>query len=390
MNNKASLSGSLSFLGLADLMQLLGSNGSSGTLRVQSKYVSEAGVVYFANGNPIDAAAGKLKGIDALFALFGWTDGAFEFNQDSIERKKVITQSRMEIILDGLKKLDDGQIEKIGPESMIKAVSAGDGGPEVPLIKAPLIDYNYVVDEEECFDGSKIVEEGKHGNWIWVILEGVVDIIRETPSGQKITVVKVGTGSFIGSMASFLLEGHVRSASAVACGKVQLGVLDSQRIASEYAKMSAGFKGLFKMLGTRLMQVTDRVVDCHLNKDRLPEFIKNRNLVIKQGAKDAKAYMIDQGNAYLVRSADSLQIPLVKLGKEDYFGSFPFLDIGHEPFSAAVYGSEDLKFSEIDIKTLQKEYNQLSSTVKRIIENIAMNISVTTMLVSNMQKKTGR
>ncbi len=390
MSNQASLSGSITFLSLADLMQLLGTNGSSGTLRIQCKYVSGPGVIYFSNGNPIDAAVGSLKGLDAVYALFGWTEGVFEFIQDTAERKKTINQSRMEIILDGLKKLDDGQIEKLGPENMVKAMPLVEGGAEVPLIKGPLIDYNYVVDEEECFGGTKIVEEGKHGNWIWVILEGVVDIIRETPDGKKINVVKVGTGSFIGSMATFMQEGHVRSASAVASGKVQLGVLDSQRIANEYTKMSAPFKGFFTELGNRLMQVTDRVVDAHMGKNRLNEFVKNRNLVIKQGAKDIKTYRINQGNAYIVRRSDSIQVPLVKLGKEDYFGTFPFLDIGHEPYSAAVYGSEDLRYSEVDIRVIQKEYDQLSSTVKRIIENIAMNISVTSVLVTDMQKKPGK
>ena len=88
--------------------------------------------------------------------------------------------------------------------------------------------YLYVVDEEDFFDGEHIVEEGKHGSWIWVILEGVVDIVKEMDSGT-IPIVRIGDGSFIGSMASFLLQGHIRTATAIAVGNVQLGVLDSQR-----------------------------------------------------------------------------------------------------------------------------------------------------------------
>lgn len=385
MSSSADLSGNLKFLGLVDLIQLLGSNGSSGILKVQSKYASGPGIVFFENGNPIDAACASMKGLEALFALFGWTDGGFEFVRDTVARNKVIKNSRMEIILDGLKRLDDGKIEKLGPEAMVKTVADAAGGPSLPLVKGPLIDYNYVVDEEEYYDGSKIVEEGKHGNWIWVILEGVVDIVKETPQGP-LTIVKVGPGAFVGSMASFLLEGHMRSASAIASGKVQLGVLDSQRVSSEYARMSSDFKGVLRTLENRLNEVSNRIVDFHLKKNRLNDFVKNRKLTIKQGSKEEKLYVIKKGSAYTVRSIESVHSPLTVLRQDDYFGNFPFADMGHEPFSASVYGSEDLETSELDLESLQKEYDQLSPTIKHIIENMAMSISVTTMLVCNLHK----
>ena len=225
---KASLSGSLTFMSLVDLLQLLGSNGSSGVLRVESKYASGPGTIYFSNGNPIDASNGKLKGLDALFSLFGWTEGEFFFSQDNIERKKVITNSRMEVILDGLKKLDDGQIEKLGPEAMVKNVTDASGKSSIPLIKGPLIDYSYIVDEEEYNDGANIVSEGKHGNWIWVILDGVVDIVKHTSKGP-LTIVKIGSGAFIGSMASFLFEGHVRSDAGRDAVRALVQVAQNQR-----------------------------------------------------------------------------------------------------------------------------------------------------------------
>src|SRR4030042_4740078 len=101
MSIKADLSGDLQFLGLVDLLQLLGANGSSGALRIQSKYAAGPAVVYFAKGNPVDASSESLKGLDALYALFGWTEGEFEFRKDSIERIKTIRNSRMEVLLDG-------------------------------------------------------------------------------------------------------------------------------------------------------------------------------------------------------------------------------------------------------------------------------------------------
>jgi len=386
MSSKTSLSGSLEFLGFVDLLQLLGSNGSSGVLRLQSKYAPAPGVVYFSNGNPIDAANASKKGLEALFSFFGWVEGEFNFNKDTIERKKIIKNSRMEVILDGLKKLDDGIVEKLGPETLVKTVTDKSGGSSLPLIKGPLIDYNYVVDEEEFYEGSKIVEEGKHGNWIWVILDGMVDIVKETPDGP-FTVVKIGAGAFIGGMASFLLDGHVRSASAVAAGKVQLGVLDSQRIASEYARMSSSLKDLLRTLDNRLTLVTNSIVDIHLKKDRLSEFVNEKKQIIKQGAKEERLFEITDGNAYLVRTTDNEQIALAELGPGDYYGHFPFLDLGHEPYSASVYGTENIEVRELDVESIQKEYEKLSSTFRNIIENITTSISVTTMLACEQKKK---
>ena len=79
MNNSVSLSGSLDFLNLGELLNLLGTNGSSGVLHVKSNYSSEPGLVYLDKGNPINAVNGSFTGLDAVFSLFGWTDGHFEF-----------------------------------------------------------------------------------------------------------------------------------------------------------------------------------------------------------------------------------------------------------------------------------------------------------------------
>ncbi|MGD8344465.1 MAG: DUF4388 domain-containing protein, partial [Desulfobacterales bacterium] len=95
-----SLSGSLDFLNLGELLNLLGSNGSSGILQIKSSYNAEAGLVYLDKGNPINATNGTLSGLDAIFSLFGWTDGSFEFVQEEPTCQKTITKSRMEIILD--------------------------------------------------------------------------------------------------------------------------------------------------------------------------------------------------------------------------------------------------------------------------------------------------
>jgi len=146
-------------------MQLIGSHGSTGVLTIISKYAPEPGEIFFKEGNPVDATCGSKTGLEAIYSLFGWTRGEFEFFIQDVQKSNVIHESRMQIILSGLKMLDDGEIEKLGPFTVEKpAEDSVVGGIPQPLIKGPLVDYIYVLDEEEFNSGSEIVLEGRFGN----------------------------------------------------------------------------------------------------------------------------------------------------------------------------------------------------------------------------------
>ncbi|MCG6912256.1 MAG: cyclic nucleotide-binding domain-containing protein [Deltaproteobacteria bacterium] len=387
MENTTVLKGNLKFLNLGDIMQLLGSNGSSGILRIHSPYSPEPGVVYIEKGNPINASAGVLAGLDGLYSLFGWTEGEFEFSEERISVEKAINRSRMGIILDSLKMLDDGDIVRLGQET-----SRGDSQGEIiddsglPRISGPMVDYTYVVDEEGFYDGETIIEEGKHGNWIWVILEGVIEIIKETPKGP-LSIIRVSNGSFVGSLSSFLVKDHARNASARSVGNVQLGVLDSQRLSQEYARMSPEFRAIIMSLDKRLKQVTNRVVAYHNKGIDIEAFIKDRQKVMRQGDVENRLFRIQRGIVNIVQQDNDRYLPLVSLGRDDYFGAFPFIDMGHEPGKAAVLASKDLKVVSVDADECQAEYESISSTFKNIIENVATCISVTTGVAQRMQSK---
>lgn len=367
-------------------MQLLGANSSTGVLRLISRYAAEPGFIYFENGNPVNAACGSSIGLDAVYSLFGWTDGEFEFTNENILSQRVITKSRMGIILEGLKMVDDGQVKRVGPGAANRKQSAIGDSDTIPIIKGPLVDYMYVADEEDFFDGEYIVEEGKHGSWIWVILEGVVEIIRETSEGP-LPIVRLGDGSFIGSLSSFLIQGHIRTATAVAVGNVQLGVLDSQRLAQEFAGLTPEFRGLLISFDKRLKQLNERAIELRQHQLELAEYLENKKAVIKQGSTESDLYVVRDGTASVVRMEDSGKIPLAQLYKGDYFGTIPFLEIGHEPEFASVMATSDLKVRKVDIALFQKEYDQLSATFKNFIDNVATCLSVSTKVVSSYYKK---
>ena len=294
----------------------------------------------------------------------------------------------MEIILDGLRLLDDGKIKKLGPVSYQKDNKNGSTTEKaIPVIKGPFVDYMYVVDEEEYFDGDEIVIEGKYGNWMWVILEGVVEVLKETPQGP-LSILRFSDGAYVGGLAAVLTENSVRNATIKAVGRVQLGMLDSQRLASEYAAMSAELRGVVISLDNRMMQITDSVLDMYLKNNKLQEFIKGKKPVIEQGRNEDRLFSITHGQAYIVRKTDNNNIPLLCLNPGDFFGHIPFLKMGHEPHSASVFASKDLKIAALNAQNIHKGYDGLSSAFKNIIEHQATSISVITMIACDYQKKT--
>jgi CRP-like cAMP-binding protein len=386
MRENVVLAGNLKFLALGDIMQLLGANSSTGVLRLISRYATEPGFIYFENGSPTNASCGKLMGLEAVYSLFGWADGEFEFSKENISSERVITKSRMGIILEGLKMVDDGQIKTIGPNALNRQETLNNNADTVPIIKGPLVDYMYVADEEDFFDGEYIVEEGKHGSWIWVILEGVVEIVRQTPHGS-LPIVRLGDGSFIGSLSSFLIQGHIRTATAVAVGNVQLGVLDSQRLAQEFARLTPELRGFLLSIDKRLKQLNERANEFRQGKNKPIDFSESKKAAIVQGAKEDNIYVVREGVASVVRHEEHGKVPLVQLYKGDYFGNIPFLDMGHEPEYASVMAPNDFKVRKVDAARIRDEYNQLSTTFKNFVDNVATCVNVSTKVVCNFQKK---
>lgn len=378
MTTGVAFAGTLEFLSLGELLQLIGNNGATGILRMNSPYASQPGLVYMDNGDPVDAVTADKTGLEALYSLFGWTEGEYAFTQESVNRPNVINRNRMEIILDGSRMVDDGKIEKLGPVSFKKEGKGGGGEKRLPVIKGPFVDYMYVVDEEDYYEGDEIVLEGSYGNWMWVILEGVVEIFKNSPSGPR-TVLQLSDGAFIGNISS-LLEDQKRNATVRAASRVQLGMLDAQLLASEYASMSQEMRSMILSLDNRLKQVTHTMIRMQDSDEKIASLLQGKKAVIEQGQSEERVFTINRGSVTLARNTEQGQIPLCELSQGDFFGKVPFLKMGHEPYGASVFASKNLKIAPLDVNQLRKEHSGLSNSFRNIIEHLATCVSVTTLI----------
>jgi len=376
-------SGKLEFLDLAELIQLIGNNGFSGVLRLQSIHHPVPGLIYFINGNPVESDVGSFSGLEALNTLFGWQAGDFIFSNERTSKKRVIHKNRMEIILDGLRMVDDGKTKIVRSPSDLDAENKKVVLPlKMPEVKGPPVDYIYVVDEESFSDGDVIAKEGRHGGWLWVVLEGMVEIVKETKNGDLV-ILRLSEGAFVGSFASFLPGDHVRSAAAIARGHVQLGVLDAPRLAGEYAGLSPAFRRFVISMDNRLKEVTARLTDIREKKTIISGVPKGLEPFSLEGERKGGLFVIKRGKVAVVRHTDYGHILLANLSSGDSFGHVPFLETGHEPYAASIYASPDLEIEALDSMSFQNEYHRQSTTMKNLLEHVSACIAITTQLVFN-------
>ncbi len=383
MNNSGNFQGELDFISLADLFQILGENNSTGALLLKNDCFPYQGVIYFEKGNPVNATNGSLLGLKALYSLFGWIKGKFVFVKGENKTSHLIKQNRMQIVLDALRMLDDGLINKFGDSLSHGVIPIN----ETNIIKAEkktiiydsAVVYQHIIEEEEFHNGDKIVSEGCYGNWVWVNLGGIVKVTKKTSKGNVI-IANLKEGCFIGSLAAFLHGNNCRSATVTAFGEVHLGLLDSQRLSGEYTSLSKEFKGILLSLSRRLRGITNRVIDLHRKKYIPDGFTKGKQIIMKKGSKNKGLFTIKEGKIDIVGSTKKGDIPLLTLGRNDTFGYFPFMDFGHEPGNVLVLATKDIKAERVNDRLIKEEYAQLSGTLKGLISNVGTCICNTTKL----------
>jgi CRP-like cAMP-binding protein len=125
----------------------------------------------------------------------------------------------------------------------------------------------------ECYratNGSEIIREGEPGDFMLLILEGTVEIMRKDATGLPARIGNAGPGKTLGEMS--LIDGEPRFASCIATSELVFAVLDRARLTHLIAaEPKIGVKILMELLmllNQRLRVVSKQLMAC-LEK-RLP------------------------------------------------------------------------------------------------------------------------
>jgi CRP/FNR family cyclic AMP-dependent transcriptional regulator len=110
---------------------------------------------------------------------------------------------------------------------------------------------------EKYSDGQVIFKEGTHGDWLYIVEDGAVEISRLV-NGNKIIIATFKEGEIFGEVA--YIARVERSATATAVGNATIGVIDREFFDQEFNKLSGNFQLILKTMALRLKKTTDSLV----------------------------------------------------------------------------------------------------------------------------------
>ena len=105
-------------------------------------------------------------------------------------------------------------------------------------------------------DGEIIIKQGEKGNCLYVIQQGKVDVIRETPEGD-IKVAELGETDFFGEMGLF--EDDVRSCTVRAAGNVTILTIDKRNLFKSINRDSSLAYRLLEKMSRRLREANEKI-----------------------------------------------------------------------------------------------------------------------------------
>ncbi len=99
------VSGSLTEMGLPDMVQVLWHGRKTGSLKIRAK--KEGGEIHFVDGQVWNAMWGSLRGEEAVYAMLGLNEGTFALDPNYKADSQVIQASPEALLLEGMRRLDE-------------------------------------------------------------------------------------------------------------------------------------------------------------------------------------------------------------------------------------------------------------------------------------------
>lgn len=128
--NKKAEGGSLHNVTLETFLQLIEMEQQTSTLRVVDKEEDRGGVLFFRNGELMNARVCDRQGKDAAYEILSWSNVSLSIEQDCVFQEKIIQGDLQAILLDAMRAKDELS------EQMEMEEESADGG-EI-LLDAPL------------------------------------------------------------------------------------------------------------------------------------------------------------------------------------------------------------------------------------------------------------
>ena len=105
-------------------------------------------------------------------------------------------------------------------------------------------------------DTEVIVKQGDQGDCMFVIQEGLVEVVKEMDGGEVLLALR-GAGEFFGEMAIF--EREDRSATVRALGEVRVLTIDKKNLLRRIHEDPSMAFHLVQSMSTRIRELSDEL-----------------------------------------------------------------------------------------------------------------------------------
>lgn len=113
-------------------------------------------------------------------------------------------------------------------------------------------------------DTEIIIQQGDQGDCMFVIQEGLVEIVKEMDGGEVLLALR-GSGEFFGEMAIF--EHEVRSATARALGEVRVLTIDKKNLLRRIHEDPSMAFHLVQSMSARIRELSNEIAEIKLTQD---------------------------------------------------------------------------------------------------------------------------
>ncbi len=185
------IEGNLAQMSLPDLLQVLELNSKEGVLKVTSEGME--GIIYISGGMIFNAAIGDIEKEKALYRILSWSKGHFSFRPQTIKTQQVITNSSGNLMMEGMRQMDEYEKDKDKLPSRTSVVKAKIDLATLPKNLKPVIfeiichieNYSMVGD---IVDHCSFPDLDVYQNMSSLIKKGVIEVVEGAAAeGEKFT-----------------------------------------------------------------------------------------------------------------------------------------------------------------------------------------------------------
>jgi len=147
----------------------------------------------------------------------------------------------------------------------------------------------YIVSAEETYHyGQVIYEEGTSGDWVYVILSGLVEVSKNI-RGKKYIIEILQSGDVFGVLE--YIGRTKRTATVRSIGMTTLGLIDREFLDREYNQLSVQLRGILEIMTQRSGKILSRFSDFVGRPE--PRSQKILPLLYSDGEKTFRAHTVD-------------------------------------------------------------------------------------------------